>query len=132
MPSTLIARYSHTRFLAVCLVVCAIVSVPSTVVGADSIDKESPTVISEFTLKDYRGKTHSLSDYKDKIVVTYDDLVCVLYFDKRLKIKIFNGSENPMLGWYSRSFNPLQETNTIVCKGIFEGDVSLHTVITLS
>jgi len=66
---------------------------------------------------------------EDKIVVTCGELISELFLDKRLKIEIFIGSENPMLGWFSDSFNHLQESNSIVCKGSFEGDVTLNTRI---
>jgi len=66
---------------------------------------------------------------EDKIIIICDIIVNELFFDKRLKVDIYIGSENPRLGWYSKSFNHLQETYTIVCQGSFDGDVILKTKI---
>jgi uncharacterized heparinase superfamily protein len=50
------------------------------------------------------------------------DAVCLgMQIDTRLKINIYNGSETPLLGWFSKEFNHIEKTTTILCSGHFEG-----------
>lgn len=67
-----------------------------------------------------------------RIVVKRGEVVSELFFDKQLEIEVYKGSDAPMLGWFSKSFNHIQETYTIVCKGNFQGDVRLNTRILLA
>ena len=68
MPCPSIARYSHIKFLVLGLVGIAIIANPNPVQGAE---QTAAAKVSDFTLKDFHGKTHSLDDYDGKIVVTY-------------------------------------------------------------
>lgn len=52
-------------------------------------------------------------------------------FDQRLEPKLFRGCHEPLLGWYSKAFNHLQETTTIVCRGQFDSDLELLTTMQL-
>ena len=51
--------------------------------------------------------------------------------DERLEVNGFCGCEDPLLGWYSKEFNQLEKTNSLVCSGRFNGDVKMVTTLSV-
>ncbi len=84
MPSSSISRPSISKRSVSALVGCAILVTLDLTVATEAAEKSSNSIVENFTLKDFRGKTHSLSDYDDKIVVVY-----------------FTGTECPLAKLYS-------------------------------
>jgi hypothetical protein len=64
-----------------------------------------------------------------RVLVKREDVVFELEFDNALEIKLFNGSEKPLLGWYSSSFNHIAEANTLVCSKNIRQTESIETRI---
>lgn len=53
----------------------------------------------------------------------------VIKLDEKLDFSVFSGSEKPLIGWYSHSFNCLKETSSIYALKQFSGGVKLFTEI---
>ncbi len=68
---------------------------------------------------------------KHTVRIERDDVGLKLVISNFLEIQTFRGSENPLIGWYSKAFNHLQETTTIVCSSQIEGNAELDTVLDL-
>ena len=68
MPCPLIARYWSIKLLALAIIGCAIVAAPN---RAQAVETVPASTVSDFTLKDFHGKIHSLADYDGKVVVAY-------------------------------------------------------------
>ena len=64
-------------------------------------------------------------------VVSRKDSEIELNFDPQMKVELFKGSEEPLAGWFSKSFNQLEESTTIVCGANAAGKTKLHTKIKL-
>jgi hypothetical protein len=52
----------------------------------------------------------------NEVRINRDDLCIMMEIDERLNVECFRGSKEPLLGWFSKRFNHLEETNTIVMK----------------
>ena len=53
----------------------------------------------------------------DNVWITRGGVKVCLEVSQDLAIHSFRGSENPLLGWFSKRFNHITETTTIVCAG---------------
>ena len=71
----------------------------------------------------------SLNIDGNEIFIDREDVRLKIEVDNRLRVELFKGSEEPLLGWYSKKFNHIEETNTIVCSGNMDGNVKLKTLI---
>jgi len=71
MPSFFVVPVLENKLSILLRLAFAILASPNAVSAAEAVDRPSPTVVEDFTLKDFRGKVHSLSDYGDKIIVAY-------------------------------------------------------------
>jgi uncharacterized heparinase superfamily protein len=60
-----------------------------------------------------------------------DDVFVVLKVDHGLKGEIFFGSEKPLFGWYSHSFNRLQKATSLVFSKQINGDSVLKSEVTI-
>jgi len=69
----------------------------------------------------------SIDIINNKIYIQRNDSMVILIIDDKLKINIFNGSEDPLFGWYSKNFNEIKRTNTIVCSGFFNDSIKIIT-----
>jgi hypothetical protein len=54
-----------------------------------------------------------------------------LAIDSRLSCEVYAGSEHPICGWYSSSYDQKRPTHTVVCHGAFSGNQDLSTRIKL-
>jgi hypothetical protein len=64
---------------------------------------------------------------KDTIKIQRNGYTVFIYIDSNLDINNYYGSYEPLLGWYSREFNEIEKTNTIVCSGNFEKEKIIYT-----
>lgn len=53
----------------------------------------------------------------------------ILRVDNKLQGQIFSGSEDPLMGWYSRGFNHLERTNSLVFKKNISGNSVLRSEV---
>jgi hypothetical protein len=67
----------------------------------------------------------SIDIFNNNIHIMRNKNIVILSVDDKLKIKVFNGSEDPIFGWYSKNFNEIERTNTIVCSGFFKGSIKI-------
>lgn len=61
---------------------------------------------------------------QNRIWITRSEVKLCMEIDQRLSIQSYRGSEDPLLGWFSKRFNHITETTTIVCFGRFSGSVA--------
>jgi len=61
------------------------------------------------------------------IYISRNNTMVVLDIDKKLEIYNYYGSFKPLLGWYSKNFNEIEKTHTLVCSGTFEGKKEIVT-----
>jgi len=66
-----------------------------------------------------------------EVIIKRNGITVSMVIDSRLKVKIYKGSTDPILGWYSKKFNDLKETTTLVCSEWLEGDAKLTTLLTI-
>jgi hypothetical protein len=55
----------------------------------------------------------------------------VITFDEKLDCSVFTGSENPICGWFSDTYDRKVPINTFLCRGTFRGDQRFSTKIRL-
>lgn len=76
--------------------------------------------------------THSQINSNEFDLANSNERRVKIVLDNKLETKVVNGSENPILGWYSPSFLQKEPTSviygTIECKGSFEliTEISIH------
>ncbi|WP_419176481.1 alginate lyase family protein [Desulfosediminicola sp.] len=54
---------------------------------------------------------------ENKVFITNGNVKLEMEIDKSLSLSLYKGSEEPLLGWFSKSFNHLQKTYTLVANG---------------
>lgn len=64
-------------------------------------------------------------------IIENDGIKVVLDIMKSLEIEVFRGSEKPVLGWFSREFNHLEKTITLVCRQNLRGNIELRNSISI-
>lgn len=64
--------------------------------------------------------------------VVRDDTGFSMQLDEGLEVVSFKGSEKPLSGWYSKAFNQIEVTTTLVCRAHLKGDKTLKTTIKFS
>ena len=62
-------------------------------------------------------------------IITRDSLIFKILFDSKVEIIVCQGCEEPLLGWYSRSFNHMEKCITLICRIACNGNVELMTNI---
>jgi len=62
-------------------------------------------------------------------LITSNSKTVELVIDDKLDCKVFNGSEEPIVGWASSTYDHKVPINTLACEGAFEGRQSFTTLI---
>jgi hypothetical protein len=65
-------------------------------------------------------------------LITSNGKTVELVTDDKLNCKVFSGSEEPIVGWASSTYEQKVPTNTLACEGAFEGRQSFRTLIRMS
>lgn len=102
---------------------------------------ESIVIIDDITAKDDEPHTYEYplhlhptisanqSSSNEFIIQHPEGRKVSITLDKILKPEIIRGSENPILGWYSRSFLQKEPTSVIYCSAGIKGSFQLKTEI---
>ena len=72
-----------------------------------------------------------ISDNQNTIYIYRGKVKICMHIDPRLIIRFFRGSYDPVFGWFSKRFNHIEETTTIVCSSHFSGNVSYFNTINI-
>jgi len=65
----------------------------------------------------------------NKVVISRKSINILLQTDTLVPIKVIRGQLEPVLGWYSKNFNHIQETNTITWKLKCKGKLEFNTTL---
>lgn len=71
----------------------------------------------------------SVSLSGNEAVITINGIQLCMLFDHRFQVTVYEGSHEPMAGWFSTSFNQLQPCSTLISFGSFLGKTVIHTKI---
>lgn len=65
----------------------------------------------------------------NKVTVYRGGVTFEIELDHSLEVRPYYGNEDPLLGWYSHSFNHIEKTNTLVCSKKIIGSEKINTTI---
>jgi 6-phosphogluconate dehydrogenase (decarboxylating) len=65
------------------------------------------------------------------VKIVHNGIELHMLFNRHLALHLFKGSEDPLLGWFSREFNHLEKCWTLVAEGAVKGKTVITTTIEL-
>jgi len=72
-----------------------------------------------------------LSEGKNTFHLFGNDASVLIRVDQQLEVQVISGSEEPLMGWYSRCFNRLQKTISLVFTKEIGGDSVFNSEVTI-
>lgn len=68
----------------------------------------------------------------NEAVLFLNDSPCIsIKFGTKSELTVYNGSDDPLLGWYSPSFNIIHKTNTLVARSLNSGENRFQVEISI-